>query len=320
MTKEEAIERVLDYVLGDLSDREREEFDSLVSAHEDLRKEVEQVRMIVEAASTFKRLEVPSEVRQRVLAEARRFSREKLPSGRSFLAFLERLFLSPSFAAALLVLIAVGVGFRLWKGEAWDEEIVRVERFRPLVPEEKATEAKQAPKAESAVQEITPKALSHETGVATPAPAIKEKPRPRKARPTTKPQVPLEVGGVSEELALPAPEKRPQPSRQKARAEALHPERASAPPSQLVPERLLTRARQLRAEGRLEEALVLYKQAVEQADLQQDALDEALIEAAEVAIELKRSKDARMFITRLRAIPGREPKAKSLEKLLHGLE
>ena len=151
MTIEEARQRVLDFVYGEMSAQEAQEFQSLLARDGALQAEVDSVRAVRAAASGLGSVEMPASVRRRLLAEARRAVRARAVEGARSWSFLERFFLSPAFSGALVVAVAVGVGIQLLMEVGTEDRWVRLERAeRAAVSGRKPADEPEVPEMEAA--------------------------------------------------------------------------------------------------------------------------------------------------------------------------
>lgn len=119
--------------------------------------------------------------------------------------------------------------------------------------------------------------------------------------------------------AAPAAAEAPQPRKAPAKAMAWE---AEADRDQAAGDARadLARARQLKARGALEAALTAYRKVLGAGTLTGYDLADALAEAAEVAIALKRPDTARAFLDRLKTLPGGPARAAPLERALERTE
>lgn len=82
----------------------------------------------------------------------------------------------------------------------------------------------------------------------------------------------------------------------------------------------LARARHLKSRGALDAALAAYREALKAGTLTGSDLEDALAEAAEVAIALRRPDTARAYLDRLKTLPGGPARAAPLERHLDQTE
>ncbi len=149
MTSDEARGRVLEYAYGEMSPDEVARFEAVLAGDEALRAEVEAVRAVREAASRLTAVPLPVDVRVRLLREAERYARRRAGTVPVFWSFLERFLLSPAFAGALVVVVAVGVGVHLLLEVGTEDRLIRIERAeRAAVSESAPAEARAGPAGE----------------------------------------------------------------------------------------------------------------------------------------------------------------------------
>lgn len=142
MTSDEARGRVLDYAYGEMSPEEVARFEAVLAGDEALRADVEAVRAVREAASGLAAVPLPVDVRARLLREAERYARRRAGTVPVLWSFLERFLLSPAFAGALVVVVAVGVGVHLLLEVGTEDRLSRIERAeRAAVSESEPAEA-----------------------------------------------------------------------------------------------------------------------------------------------------------------------------------
>ncbi len=139
MTHDEAMTRVLDYAYGEMSPEDAAAFEALIATDKALRAEVEAVRAVREAAARMAPVAIPGDLKAALLREAARHLRRKSVGAPAFWAFLERLFLSPAFTGAMVVVVALGVSVHLLLEMGTEDRLSRTEREEPM--EEKALES-----------------------------------------------------------------------------------------------------------------------------------------------------------------------------------
>lgn len=376
MTPEEARQRVLDFVYGEMSPDEAARFQTLVANDASLRAEVEAVQAIRDAASEYMRMPLPVDVRAHLLREAARYARKRAGTEPAFWSFLERFLLSPAFTGVLVVVVALGAGVHLLLEMGPEDRLTRIERMeRVAVSEPESAPSLRESDHEGgglgvvARRDGSPSAQqggrpgvedirqdSARTTAETRLPGAPAKGRKRSADTTAvsrrsslksdtdpfdRKSEEAERGSslanhVSHEAhgpaaTTPAPQGYGEgsfPRLPVARATGASPaadqavadaRRAPALESEVHPDQALehlARARHWKSRGMLDASLTAYGKALRAGTLTGEDLFDALAEATEVAIALKRWEEARTYLERLKTLPGGPSRAVPLERSL----
>lgn len=329
MTLDEARERVLDYAYGEMSPDEATRFEALLKQDKALQAELEAVRAVRDAATGFVPLTLPADVRGRLLREAEHFARKRAAGNAGVWSFLERFLLSPAFTGAIVVTVALGVGFHLLIEMETEDRLTRIERAEraavslsePVSGPASSEAAKPESAADMEVRADLSKAEKDEARAteAEKAPATFAQREREMAGGGRAPATRAILGGGG---ATPPPPARPEATaaavRDKA-AEARAARQAAVDDREQVHDESLAdlaRARHLKARGALDAALTAYRKALHAGTLTGTDLAETLAEAAEVAIALERPDAARSFLKRLKTLPGGPERAAPLERAL----
>ena len=128
MTREEAAGKVLEYVYGEMPEDVAREFERILARDAELAAEVDGVRLVRSAAAALKPVELPKDVRRRVMLHAKRRIAMRRKDSVGVFEALERFFLSPSFSGGLALVLALGVGVHILMREGTEDRLTRLEQ------------------------------------------------------------------------------------------------------------------------------------------------------------------------------------------------
>ena len=326
MTRDEAVLRVLDYCYGEMSQKEAAEFEALLQADEALAREVEQVRSVRKAVSAVvQRPVLPEEVRRGLMFAARRRLAARREERRFLPEWLERFLLSPAFAGAMVVVVALGAGFHLVSRFGTESLLGEAERSEAVLLSRAANRvaAKEEGTGDTAVTQIAgakePPAPAG-AKIAAPHQEVQRAASRKPVRTRVLESAPMASAPVARPLGPPSVQAQSRGRLDDAvgsgrmggagfaeaptaagEGEADHVVAAKAR-GDMDP---LARARRLRAQGQDLAALSAYEEAIPR--LKGDALRAALKEALELAESLGKKDIAARLRTRLNALEGAAP-------------
>lgn len=113
MDCERVREHLIDYLYGELSPELQASVEDALGGCAECQAELAELRRIHQLAASLPPLEVPAPIHANIMREARLHADAMGASGRSVLASLKSLFVSPAFASALVVCLALAVGLTL---------------------------------------------------------------------------------------------------------------------------------------------------------------------------------------------------------------
>jgi hypothetical protein len=128
MNRDEARDRILDYAYGEMSDKDRADFEAILAQDNELQREVASIGEIRDAVRGLPQVPLPEDVRQRILDAAHERVEASRQTARPILEALRDFFLSPALLGTLAVLIAVGVGMDLVLDHGTEDRLDRLDR------------------------------------------------------------------------------------------------------------------------------------------------------------------------------------------------
>lgn len=162
MTQEEAKTRIIDYVYGEMSELEIKEFETIMNSYPEIAREVDILRKIRSAINTLPAPELPQRIKSRLMVNAVKRAELHKKRREGLLTWLEKLFLSPAFASAMVIVVALGVGVHIIMLDHRLGDIERYDRIEKKIAVQDKSDAQpeQTPLSVEAEKTMIPPAQS----------------------------------------------------------------------------------------------------------------------------------------------------------------